>query len=104
MTGTGLSAQSIDMNPKPASKATLAAQAATMAAAPKDDGSDLEFARRGFVATLKDPIIRDANGNAVVNLEAFSFVEGKAPTTANPNLWRHIMLQRWAERPSNEAG
>lgn len=78
-----------DLSPKPASAATIAAQARARAALPADDGADLEFARRGFVATLADPVIRDAKGTAIWNLRDYDFLKGDAPPTVNPSLWRH---------------
>jgi len=78
--------------PKPASEATIAAQRAVAGALPADDGTDLAFATRGFIATRTDPLIRNAEGRPVWNLDAYRFVEGVAPTTVNPSLWRHIGL------------
>ena len=79
---------------KPASPATIAAQRAVAAALPADDGTDARFAQQGFVATRADPLIRNAEGRPVWNLEAYRFVEGAAPDTVNPSLWRHIALLR----------
>ena len=47
-----------DMEPKPASAATVAAQARMRASLPTDNGQDDEFVNRGFIATLKDPVIK----------------------------------------------
>lgn len=79
-------------SPKPASPATIAAQKAAKAALPKEDGKDLEFARRGFVATYKDPVIVNAKGEPLWNFHAYDFVKGDAPATVNPALWRHQSL------------
>ncbi len=77
---------------KPASPATIAAQRASAATLPADDGRDAEFAHRGFVATRSDPLIRAADGHPVWNLDAYKFVNGPAPATVNPSLWRHAAL------------
>jgi alkyl sulfatase BDS1-like metallo-beta-lactamase superfamily hydrolase len=77
---------------KPASEATIAAQRAAAAALPPGDGTDAAFARRGFIATRADPIIRAADGRPVWNLAAYDFVQGPAPATVNPSLWRHASL------------
>jgi alkyl sulfatase BDS1-like metallo-beta-lactamase superfamily hydrolase len=61
---------------------------------PPDDGRDAQFATQGFVATRPDPLIRAADGRIVWNLDAYRFVEGAAPDTVNPSLWRHIKLLR----------
>lgn len=76
--------------PSPASEATAAAQATTGAALPPDGTRDADFATRGFLATLPDPVIRNAAGAPVWNLDAYAFVEGPAPATVNPSLWRHM--------------
>ncbi|QGN56490.1 MBL fold metallo-hydrolase [Novosphingobium sp. Gsoil 351] len=88
LSAAGLSAET----PKPASAATVAAQRATAAALPIDDGQDAAFAHRGFIATRGDPLIRAADGRPVWNLDAYKFVTGPAPATVNPSLWRHAAL------------
>ena len=77
--------------PAPASPATIAANAAEAAALPADV-EDEDFASRGFIATLADPAIRAADGRVVWTLGAYEFVQGQAPATANPSLWRHARL------------
>ncbi len=76
------------LDPKPASPATIAAQRAAAQALPADDGRDGEFAARGFIATLADPVIKDAKGRPVWNLAAYDWVDGPAPASVNPSLWR----------------
>lgn len=71
---------------------TRAANAAALAAAPMGDRRDEDFASRGFVATRADPLIKDADGRIVWNLDAWKFASGKAPDTVNPSLWRHAAL------------
>jgi alkyl sulfatase BDS1-like metallo-beta-lactamase superfamily hydrolase len=78
--------------PKPASAATIAAQKAAKAALPKEDGKDLEFARRGFIATSKEPVIVSAKGEPLWNFHAYDFLKGDAPATVHPALWRHQSL------------
>jgi alkyl sulfatase BDS1-like metallo-beta-lactamase superfamily hydrolase len=75
---------------KPASAATIAAQQAAAANLPSEDGRDAEFATRGFIASLSDPLIRNAAGKPVWNVAAYSFVDGPAPATVNPSLWREM--------------
>lgn len=76
--------------PKPASPATIEAQRAAAAALPADGKRDEDFAVRGFIATQAEPLIKDENGNVVWNLAAYDFVDGPAPATVNPSLWRHM--------------
>ena len=78
------------LQPKPASAATLAAQQAANASLPSEDGRDADFATRGHLGSLKDPVIRNAKGQAVWNLAAYDWVEGPAPATVNPSLWREV--------------
>jgi alkyl sulfatase BDS1-like metallo-beta-lactamase superfamily hydrolase len=58
------------------------------------DSSDFINARRGFIATLKDPVIRNADGTIAYNLNEFDFLNSPAPATANPSLWRQGQLNR----------
>jgi alkyl sulfatase BDS1-like metallo-beta-lactamase superfamily hydrolase len=94
LAGTAAAAQSPDLAPKPASPATVAAQAAQAAALPKDNGQDAEFAQRGFIATRAEPLIKAADGKQAWNLEAYAWMDGNAPATVNPSLWRHMSLLR----------
>ncbi|WP_298195192.1 alkyl sulfatase dimerization domain-containing protein [Novosphingobium sp.] len=80
--------------PKPASAATVAAQQAVAAALPQEDGRDAAFAAQGFVASASDPVVRDAAGKAVWNLAAYDWVQGPAPASVNPSLWREVALLR----------
>jgi len=83
-----------DMAPKPASPATIAAQRAEAAALPAEDGRDTEFASRGFLGTRADPVIKAKDGRPVWNLDAFAWMDGQAPDTVNPSLWRHQSILR----------
>ncbi len=75
-----------------AAEATRAANDALLDHLPFDDERDFESARRGFIATLDDPVIRDAEGNALFDVSLYAFIEGEAPATANPSLWRQSQL------------
>ena len=77
-------------SPKPASAATRAAQQAAAAALPRDDGRDAEFASRGFIATAADPLIRNAKGAPIWNMAAYEWMQGDAPPSVNPSLWREM--------------
>ena len=57
-----------------------------------DDGKDFAFAERGFIATLKDPIIKRPDGRAAFDLSSYAFLEGDAPDSANPSLWRQAQI------------
>lgn len=65
------------------------ANAAAAARLPFNDSQDFEDARRGFIATIPDGIIRDAQGKALYDLNSYAFLlHGEAPATVNPALWR----------------
>jgi alkyl sulfatase BDS1-like metallo-beta-lactamase superfamily hydrolase len=72
-----------------ATKAALAEAAARVAA---DDRKDFEDADRGFVATLKDPVIKRADGAVAYDLSTYDFLKQAAPQTANPSLWRQAQI------------
>ncbi|HQP21080.1 MAG TPA: MBL fold metallo-hydrolase, partial [Phenylobacterium sp.] len=80
--------------PKDATLATLAAQAALLASLPAEDGVDFERARRGFIDTLPDARVETARGGVAWDLSPFDFQGGGAPApdTVNPSLWRLAQL------------
>jgi alkyl sulfatase BDS1-like metallo-beta-lactamase superfamily hydrolase len=94
LAGTGAVAQSPEFTPKPASQATIKAQAEQAALLPVETGQDADFAQRGFIATRKDPVIKGADGRTAWNLDAYSWMTGDAPATVNPSLWRHMGVLR----------
>ncbi|UYL09290.1 hypothetical protein B9G69_001710 [Bdellovibrio sp. SKB1291214] len=54
---------------------------------------DFEFANKGFIATLDNPIVKSSNGKIVYDLSAADFTKDKnPPDTANPSLWRQSQL------------
>ena len=61
---------------------------------PRDDGSDLEAAMRGFIATREaaQTQISNPEGEVIWDLEDYDFVQGEAPDSANPSLWRQASL------------
>ncbi|MBO1737287.1 alkyl/aryl-sulfatase [Leifsonia sp. TF02-11] len=68
------------------------ANAALVGTLPFGDTSDFDDADRGFLGTLADPVIRDGDGNAVWDASAYDFVDGDAPASVNPSLWRQSRL------------
>jgi len=83
------------MPPKDASRFTELANEAVRRSDEFDwsDERDLDFATRGFIASLEDPVIRDEDGRTVWDLEQYSFLgQETAPATVNPSLWRQARL------------
>ncbi|MDZ7686677.1 MAG: alkyl sulfatase dimerization domain-containing protein [Gammaproteobacteria bacterium] len=80
--------------PKPASEHTIRSNEAVRGRLDFSDGQAFEDAKRGFIATL-DPltIAHDrAPDRAAFDLSGFGFLEGEAPGTVNPSLWRQAQL------------
>jgi alkyl sulfatase BDS1-like metallo-beta-lactamase superfamily hydrolase len=69
-----------------------AAQAELLASLPFDDVDDFAAADRGFIGTLDDPRIRNAAGEVVWDASTYDFVQGDAPDSVNPSLWRQSKL------------
>ena len=86
--GQAAAVQAVD----PPSATTKAVNEATRASAPFQDRRDYDFAARGFVAARKDPLIRAADGHVMWDINTYSFVDGPAPDTVNPSLWRHAQV------------
>ena len=61
---------------------------------PREDGKDFEFASRGFIATWPEPIIRQSDGKPSFDLSGNDFIDGAAPDTVNPVLWRQNRVMR----------
>ncbi len=75
-----------------ASEHTKAANAAVIEALPFSDRTDFENANRGFIAPLGTDAIANADGRPVYDIAGMDFLEGEAPDTANPSLWRQSQL------------
>lgn len=78
--------------PKPASAATATANKAFGANLDLANKQDFDDATRGLVATLTDPTIKDAKGQVVWDGKQFDFIQGDAPASVNPSLWRQEKL------------
>ena len=74
-----------------ATPATLKANAQFAQDLKLDDPQDFEDARRGFMAKPTGKILA-ADGTVLKDFDAYQFLEGKAPGTVNPSLWRHAQL------------
>jgi alkyl sulfatase BDS1-like metallo-beta-lactamase superfamily hydrolase len=59
---------------------------------PFEDRTDFEDADRGMIGALEPCVVKDADGRVVWNNDAFGFLRGEAPDTANPSLWRQSQL------------
>lgn len=73
-----------------ATPATAKINAEAAARLPLQNRQDFDDARRGFIATIPDGIIRDLQGKALYDLKAYDFLlqSDQAPDTVSPGLWR----------------
>ncbi|HCY04588.1 MAG TPA: hypothetical protein DHU16_03975, partial [Gammaproteobacteria bacterium] len=77
---------------KPASEHTQKAQAKVREQLNFADRQSFEDARKGFIATLEPLTLRRDDGRITYDLEHMSFLDGEAPDTVNPSLWRQAQL------------
>jgi len=74
------------------SAATRAANEAVARALPLGDPQDFEDAKRGLVASESALVVRRADGTPIWDTTAYAFVDGDAPASVNPSLWRQAKL------------
>ncbi|MBK5288733.1 MAG: MBL fold metallo-hydrolase [Acidimicrobiia bacterium] len=79
------------MDRKPASATTAARHGALAATLPVTD-ADFDDATRGRIAPLPGPAMHPAWGHAVWDPKDWEFIEGDAPPSVNPSLWRQARL------------
>ncbi len=73
--------------------ATIVRQHAELAKAlPFEDTDDFEAATRGFIGRLEPGVVKNAEGHVVWDIDSYAFVQGEAPETVNPSLWRQSQL------------
>jgi alkyl sulfatase BDS1-like metallo-beta-lactamase superfamily hydrolase len=72
--------------------ATIAANRAVQEALDFSDRQDFEDAARGLIAADPDLLVRADDGSVVWNLSANAFIDGEAPSSVNPSLWRQARL------------
>lgn len=80
------------MEQNEATEAIRAQQREVAASLPFGDRRDVDAAERGFIAALVPGEIRDDDGNVVWDANEFAFIDGDAPDTVNPSLWRQSAL------------
>jgi len=80
------------MIPKPATDVTRRSIAACSAALPLADTQDFDDATRGLIGRSSARQITAGDGRVVWDLDAYRFLDGECPDTANPSLWRQGQL------------
>jgi len=81
----------VDGGPGPATAVT-AARNRRLAQELPDDAQDLVDARRGLIGSLDPPVVHTADGRTAWDATPFAFLDGDAPATVNPSLWRQSRL------------
>jgi alkyl sulfatase BDS1-like metallo-beta-lactamase superfamily hydrolase len=74
-----------------ASEWTARANASVLEELPFGDTTDFDNARRGLIAEGRGQIT-DTTGRVVWDIDQWAFLEGNAPDTVNPSLWRQSRL------------
>ena len=73
-------------------QATIDANQAVRKALPLADQRDFEDARRGLIASANPMLVEDPEGKSVWDMRAYDFIQGEAPHSVNPSLWRQAQL------------
>ncbi len=63
-----------------------------MTAYPFHDTTDFEDADRGLIGSLVPGVVKAADGRVIWDNDAYGFLDGDCPDTANPSLWRQSQL------------
>ncbi|RTL42179.1 MAG: MBL fold metallo-hydrolase [Burkholderiales bacterium] len=91
LAGCGRTTEPPAASPADVTPTTLQAQAAVARSLPLGDTQAFEDAARGLIARPEGQI-RSEDGRVLIDFDAFRFVQGEAPPTVNPSLWRHARL------------
>jgi alkyl sulfatase BDS1-like metallo-beta-lactamase superfamily hydrolase len=82
----------VNTTQKPATEPILAAQEQLLKSLPMHDEQDFADARRGLLARLEPGVVRAADDRVVWDADSYAFLDGDAPATVNPSLWRQSTL------------
>lgn len=80
------------MEPQAPSPSIKAAHREHRDTLPFGDTRDFEDADRGFLGALEPCVIRAADGRVVWDNDSYAFLDGEAPPTVHPSLWRQSQL------------
>ncbi len=78
------------MNPKPPTAAIESAHSEHTL--PFHDTTDFDSADRGFIAALSPCVVKAADGRVVWDNDVYAFLDGPAPASVHPSLWRQSTL------------
>ncbi len=80
------------MNPKAVTPAIESANADHHRALPFGDTGDFADADRGFLGALQPGVVTAADGRVVWDNDSYGFLDGPAPPSVHPSLWRQSQL------------
>ncbi|MCZ2261168.1 alkyl/aryl-sulfatase [Isoptericola nanjingensis] len=78
--------------PKPATPTIAAQQQSMLNGLPFSDRQDFEDATRGLIGRRTPNAVTNAAGDVVWDNDSYAFLQGDAPDTVNPSLWRQSQL------------
>jgi len=71
---------------------TTALNASVGGSLPLADQQDFEDAKRGLIASDPELLVAGPEGNAIWDMPSYAFIDGDAPASVNPSLWRQARL------------
>lgn len=80
------------MEQKPPTPVIESAHRQHLTSLPFDDTADFDDADRGFIAGLDPCVIKAADGRVVWDNDTYAFLDGDAPASVHPSLWRQSRL------------
>ena len=80
------------MEHQPAAAVIESAHAQHLNSLPLSDTRDFDDAHRGFIAKMEPCVVKAADGRVVWDNDVYDFLQGDAPTTVHPSLWRQSQL------------
>ncbi|BBZ19669.1 alkyl/aryl-sulfatase [Mycolicibacterium gadium] len=80
------------MDLKPPTAVIESAHREHLSTLPFEDTADFDAADRGFIAALEPCVIKAADGRVVWDNDVYAFLDGDAPTSVHPSLWRQSQL------------
>ena len=75
-----------------ATRFTSEANAAVGSTLSLEDQADFDAVNKGFVAKDDPLVVKTKEGRVIWNAPAYAFVDGAAPASVNPSLWRQAKL------------
>jgi alkyl sulfatase BDS1-like metallo-beta-lactamase superfamily hydrolase len=79
-------------SPKPAAPVIVAQQEAARAALPFSDTGDFDATSRGLIGRLEPCVVHADDGRVVWDNSSYDFLDGNAPDSVHPSLWRQSAL------------